>query len=162
MAASILTVALTSIASRPRRSSLVTIRMSPASPVYEPGKAATLCDGGAAGHRLGDDPVRLDMKAGGFDFAKLVLGRLPGRRDADIGKAAWHGIGPSILGVRNVIPVRNDVNIIFGQVTCACPKSLVLGREPRADPWEALVNSIVFRRQAFGNRRVDNHIRRLA
>ena len=56
--------------------------------VHESGKAAALRDGGAAGNRLGDDPARFDLEAGGFDFLNLVLGRLAGRGDADIG-APW-------------------------------------------------------------------------
>lgn len=40
--------------------------------VHEFGKATALCDGGAAGNRLGDDPARLDLEAGGFDFLNLV------------------------------------------------------------------------------------------
>ena len=60
-------------------------------PVHEPGKPSTLCNGGAAGNRLGDDPARLDLEACGLDFLKLVLGGLPRRGDADIGEGARHG-----------------------------------------------------------------------
>ena len=66
--------------------------------VHEPGKAAALRDGGTARNRLGDNPARLDMKAGGFDFLNLVFGGLSGRGDADIGKGAWHGVNVVRIG----------------------------------------------------------------
>jgi hypothetical protein len=59
--------------------------------IHEPGKATALCDGSAAGNRLGDDPTRLNPKAGGFDSLNLVLCGLPGRGDPEIGKDARHG-----------------------------------------------------------------------
>jgi hypothetical protein len=46
--------------------------------------------GSAAGNSLSDDPARLDLETGGFDFLDLVLGGLPGRGDADIGEGARH------------------------------------------------------------------------
>lgn len=56
--------------------------------IQQPGKSATLRDGGASGNRLCDDPARLDLKAGGFDFLDLFFRGLAGCRDADIPKGA--------------------------------------------------------------------------
>jgi hypothetical protein len=93
ISASFLTVVLTSIASRPSRSSLVTMSTSPDSSLsISRGKAAALRNGGAAGNGLGDDTAWLDVEAGGFDFLNLVFGGLSGRGDTDIGKGAWHKV----------------------------------------------------------------------
>jgi hypothetical protein len=91
--------------------------------VEKAGEPAALGGGDAPRDRLGDDPARFDIEAGGRDLLDLVLGRLTGGRDTYIGEGTRHGGFSSGKDVRKVLAVRNDLKLIFGQAFAGCPNT---------------------------------------